>query len=277
MRPAPRLPALLTALAFPFSCAVAQVSHPALDQPLPGDSGSTVRDLVRQIVPGLAEGDIVHALLPVRHVNGDPAAPEPLEDAPLGPVSLLPVQTGGRSRLLLLLDQNASAQDADGYAVLALFDANDARLLDAANVAWDRITAFHAGGKLAVASGEDVVLTLSEHFNSNQTYDTYAALGLRGDRIRLIGSLFTLSDRGCGYEHTQRPTFAATGPATARSIRVSVTDSVERDRMDCGEEKIPAARRRTIATTWRWDARNERYIVDPKAFERLEKENEQRL
>ena len=49
------------------------------------------------------------------------------------------------------------------------------RLLDAANVGYDRSTYFRDPAALAVAEGTDAVVTMSTHFNSSQGYVTTRA------------------------------------------------------------------------------------------------------
>ena len=126
----------------------------------------------------------------------------------------------GHDRLLLLLDLGDAADSANGFAVLALYDLSSARrLLDAANVAYDRSTYFRDRPTLAVSGDTDAVITMSMHFNSSQSYVTTALILPRDDRLELIDTIFTFDEKLCAFKREQVPSFKVTARRAARLHR----------------------------------------------------------
>lgn len=253
----------------------AQIATVDLGEPIKGLSGITYLDAVRLVAPGAGQNGRspwddgkVAGQSPLRHISGDAAD---AQDAPAeirqGVVSVQRAQSGGRQRLLLLLDLGTAPDTAEGYAVLALIDpgASPPKLLDAANVGYDRLTGFFTPGALRVGQGEDVALVSSSHFNSNQSYRTVAMIGLRGDKLRLIDTVLTLGDAACGYQRTQTPRFTAQGGA----IRVKVTEAVRHTQPACKDQPRPAVRQRSVAVDYRWKPGAGAYGRSSDALERL--------
>jgi hypothetical protein len=164
----------------------------------------------------------------------------------------------------------------DGEAVLALYDLSGApKLLDAADIALDRSTAFAGRGRLAIGPGDDVLVVDSKHFNSSQGYAAITLLTVEGDRIRPVDTIYTLDENGCGYRRTQQPSFSTVPDAGSHgSITAQVVDSIEAVDELCDEEP-PLPSNRAITVTYRWDGT--RYRADSDAFTRLAKENEKRF
>lgn len=269
-----------------WGCALpasAQAAALDLDQAIEGFPGIRHLDAVRLIAPGAGQANRspwADGQPPLRHISGDMGS---ALDAPReigrGVVSVRRVASAGRSRLLLLLDLGYAAEGAEGYAVLALIDpgagpsSSQPRLLDAANVAYDRSTAFFPPGALRVGAKEHVALVASSHFNSSQSYQTIAMIGLHGDRLRLIDTVFTLGDTACGYQRTQSPRFTARGDA----IRVQVTEAVRHTHPACQGERRPAARKRSVAAEYRWNPGTGTYVRSSGALEQLAQETARRF
>lgn len=257
-----------------------------LDQPIEGIAGATYFDALRPVAPGAGQlersprdNGNVAAQAPLRHISGDEGDAGDARDTPAeigqGIVPVQRVQSAGLQRVLLLLDLGPMPDSAEGYAVLALIapGPGSLRLLDAVNVAYDRHTGFFSPGALRVGKGEDVALVSSSHFNSNETYQTVAMIALRGDRLRLIDTVFTLGDTACGYQRTQTPQFTAQGG----TIRVQVTEAVRHTLPACQGDPRPAMRERRVAVSYRWRPGAEAYGRSSDALERLARETAQRL
>ena len=189
----------------------AEVTFPDLETAVPGHPDISYFDLARDIVLDLAKANGIyqgHVVVDVRHIGGPDDASSPPETVNLPGIAVLPIRSDGRDRLLLLLDFGDAADSANGFAVLALYDLSSAeRLLDAANVAYDRSTWFREGASLAVSADTDAVITMSEHFNSSQGYVTTALILPRDDRLELIDTIFTFNEKLCEFRREQVPSF----------------------------------------------------------------------
>jgi len=275
------LATLVLALA-PAVSRAAEVTFPDLETAVPGHKDISYFDLAQDIVLDLSKANGIyqgHVVIDVRHIGGPDDASSPPETVNLPGIAALPIRSDGRDRLLLLLDFGDAADSANGFAVLALYDlASAERLLDAANVAYDRGTWFRQGASLAVSPDTDVVITMSEHFNSNQAYDTTALILPRDDRLELIDTIFTFNDQDCEYRREQMPSFKTVDAAGSAftSIEAVVTETTTPSDESCDGQK-PAAATRTIAVTYKWDDAASRYVPDSDALKKLAVENEQRF
>ncbi|HHZ07769.1 MAG TPA: hypothetical protein GX405_03210 [Rhizobiales bacterium] len=263
---------LLAALWLGLAAApAAEVAFPAPGDVVPGANGITYLDLLREIVPDLEEADSVYrgrTVAPLRHIAGPDWQAEPPLDPTISGLAVLPLD--GTGRILLLVDLGMAEDAAEGYAVLAIFDTvGKPRLVDAADVAFDRDTRFLDPFSLDLGAGRQAVLTESSHSNSSQTYVT-AGIVLVGDRLELVDSIFTFDERTCAFERTQRLALEAdpegSGPA---AIAATVVDTTKPTGADCGDDPVPAAARVTVAVTYRWDPVAERYRPDSDALEKL--------
>lgn len=246
------------------------VSRPDPADPLPWAQGRTYADLVRLVLPGDGTADF-------RHIGGEDMA-NPLP-APLGPVRIaaVPLGPGGAQRLVLLLDPGRVEDAAMAPAVLALFEMTDEpRLVDAADVGFDRFTDFAEPARLPLGGG-DLLITRSVHWNSGQSYAVTVLILARGDRLELVDTIFTLDERTCAYERTQRLAVRSGAQGPFPDIAASVTELTVATGENCGEAAVPEPGTRTIAATWRWDGNAGRYLADSDAFDALARENEARF
>ena len=188
------------------------------------------------------------------------------------------VDDGGKPRLLMLLSLGSAVDSPEGLAVAALFDGNEPyALMDAANVALDRFTGFAEPGHLVSATGQDVFVVYSEHFNSNQTYGFHTLMTADGGRLAAIDTISTFDERLCAGETKQTARFAfGEGPVGAEPILATVeVESIPSD-SDCGDAPALEAARRTVSVTYRPNEGTGTYTAGSDAFERLGQENEQR-
>ncbi|TIU81770.1 MAG: hypothetical protein E5W03_16845, partial [Mesorhizobium sp.] len=171
------------------------------------------------------------------------------------------------------------AQDsAEGFAVLALYDlTGKPKLLDAVNVGTDQSTYFRDPGKLAIGPGDDALITMSTHFNSNQGYVGTILILVRNDRFEPIDQINTFDENVCAYKRTQDLSFQTRGGEKPyAAIKVTVTDATKPSGESC-EEPAPKAVLHDISVTYRWNKKTSRYVADADAFKRLSAENEKRF
>ena len=272
---------LLPALAAACLAATAALADD-VDRVQPGDRFAgdvTYADLIRQIVPDFdAANGAKGQMLDLRRLDsGD------VEQASLAPfkISSVPVvlfDDAGEPRLLMLLGLGMAVDSPEGLAIAALFDGNAPyALMDAANVALDRLTGFAKPGHLVSPTGQDVFVIYSEHFNSNQTYGFHTLMTADGGKLAAIDTVSTFDERLCAGETKQIARFAfGDGPAGAEPILATVEIESIPSGGDCGESATLDASKRTIAVTYSRDAATGAYTADSDAFERLGQENEQR-
>jgi hypothetical protein len=252
---------------------------------VPGHPGVTYLDLLTQAVPGLALNPAdkayeAHLQKPLPHIAGrtfQSDAPDPVS------VSYFEVQTihaGGKARLLLLTDLGQAEDSAYGVALLALYDdAPQPKLLDAQDVAVDKDTGFDQRPLLPLTPADDVVVTYSEHFNSDQTYSGRLLILVRDDRLQLIDDIATFSDRFCGYERDEAPVFATRPGRNAAAypeIDVTVTEALKHTSEDCPDDVIPPTYTRTFHAAYRWDAAKGDYVEGASDLDKLDQENQAR-
>lgn len=281
MRPARFLLAACLALPLATPAPAGEVSFPQLADAVPGADSATYLDLARQVLPDLAlEGNIYRGrtVIDMRHVGGADMGVPPLEDFSIFGVSVTPLRAEGKDRLVMLFD--LGSDEAEGFAGLALLDpAGKPQLLDAAQVAFDRWTSFHDPATIPLGPDDDLLLTRSTHFNSQQGYVTTVMSLVRDGRLQLIDTVFTFDERGCGFERMQMPDFSAiAGSGRAyNDIAVTVAETTSHTGEDCGGRNLPPAGVRTIEATYRWDDAQSRFVPDSDALEILARENEARF
>jgi hypothetical protein len=284
------MPAILRRLVVVFAAlalaSAARAQNAATADPgdaVPGAHAVTYLDLLRQIVPDIAATDNGyegHKTIELRHIGGDEMASEAPDPIDVSTVEVLPVQADGKDRLLLLVDLGQAEDSAQSSTVLALFSQGDnPKLLDVADVGYDRFTGFGEPAKLALGEGKTVVVTQSSHFNSNQNYEATPLILLRNDRLQLVDVVWTFDDHSCSYERDEVPTFRA-GDRDARAysdIVVTVTETTTLSNEDCGDEQPPKPGTRNFTVTYRWDEAASKFVPDSDALEKLAKENEERF
>jgi hypothetical protein len=261
--------------------AAGPVSTPKLAERVIAGSTTTFADLVRLVVPGLtirdgtASGERVIAVRDIDAAGpSDEAGPTP---AVLSRLEAVPVRSGGRERVALLMDFGAG-EVTPGFVVLALFAIDGApRLLDAANVGLDRDTSFLDPGRLRVGAGDDMLLTRSSHFNAGQNYSLAALILVRDDRLELVDTILAFSDMACSYARTQTLDVRQGEGTPFADVVVSVTEETTTSGQDCEEAATPEPGNRTIAATYRWVAGSHRYRPDTDALRILARETEERF
>ena len=165
---------ILLVLAIVWSpAAVAEpASFPDLADALPGSESRTYGDLVRLVVHAIDNGDAEIAdsgVIDVRHISGeDMAGVVPVSVEPLR-IAAIPVRSGGKDRIALLINLGASEHEVSDFVILALFDiAGDPRLLDAAHVGFNRFTSFLEPSLPSVGVADDLLMTRAARSRSRR-------------------------------------------------------------------------------------------------------------
>lgn len=277
-----RLPFLaILALLLASPAAASEVTFPNPTDPVPGHDKLSHLDLLRMVVPDLALDGVAyqgHMAGEVRHIGGPDALAAAPETVALGVVSSMPLLVDGRQRTALVIDLGHSEDDVASYTILALFDLTAGpKLLDAANIGYDASTWFRDDGKIALSSGQDLILTKSTHSNSSQGYVTSAMILPIADRLTLIDTVFTFDEKTCATERVQWPTFRSfqeNGPYS--DIEVAVTDETKATGEAC-EGGTPELSTGYVAVTYGWDAAAGRYVASSGALKALAEESRQRF
>jgi hypothetical protein len=240
-------------------------------------------DLARHFVPDLMGGEDGYTgstIIDIRHLGGPDFANGDARTFAFYDVAHIMTKVDGKDRLLVLFDFSQASSAAQGVAVLALYDVAGTRpeLLDAADIGFDASTSFFDQALLSVSDGTNVVLTLSSHFNSNQSYATQSMTMVRNDRLELIDSISLLGERNCGTDRQQTIAYAA-NPADGKPyapIRVTVTDTTSAIEEECADLEQTKLGTRVTKASYLWNKEQNRYLPDTDALARLEKENESR-
>ncbi|RUX33913.1 hypothetical protein EOA23_04620 [Mesorhizobium sp. M2A.F.Ca.ET.042.01.1.1] len=276
---------MLACLLLPSIWTVARaeaVSFPELSSTIPGHQNVTYFELAKMIVPDLAAGDDGFykgsAPIEMRDILGGNDGGSPPETINLPNAAVLAIKAGGKERLAMLLDLGQAQDSAEGFAVLALYDlTGKPKLLDAVNVGTDQSTYFRDPGKLAIGPGNDALITMSTHFNSNQGYVSTILILVRNDRFEPIDQINTFDENVCAYKRTQDLSFQTRGSEKPyAAIRVTVTDATNPSGESC-EEPAPKAVSHDVSVTYHWNKKTSRYVADSDAFKRLSAENEKRF
>ncbi|PBB33480.1 hypothetical protein EOA60_23350 [Mesorhizobium sp. M1A.F.Ca.IN.020.06.1.1] len=275
--------ALVLLLWFWGPASAENVSFPDFASAIPGHKDVTYLDLARMVIPDLAlnADGFYHGGLPIemRHVAGPDSGGSPPETSSLPNAAVLAIKAGGKDRLTMLFDLGDSPDSAEGYAMLALYDLTGGKpaLLDAVNVAVDRSTYFREPNKLSVGAGDDILITMSTHFNSSQGYVITPLIMVRNDKFELIDMIYTFDERLCTYSRKQDIAFKAVADGRPHeAVKVTVTDATIPSGESCDDE-APEASSKDISAIYHWDKKTSRYVAGSDALKRLSAENEKRF
>ncbi len=221
---------------------------------MPGSS-ATYLDVLRLLVPDLEQsGDrfVGHRMIDLRHAGGVDMQSPPEDPITLGSLSAIPLDG---NRLLLLADLGRAEDAVEAVEPLALFDLTGTpKLLDAVDVGFDQFTSL--ADQPVLDLGDDrLVVTVSTHANSNQSYLMTVLSRVGNESIDIVGTIFTFSDTACAFERRQVPVVSviATENPAHPDIAVTVTETTTLNDGDCGDDPPAKAASRQIAATWRWD------------------------
>jgi hypothetical protein len=274
---------IVIAVCLTASARAADVEFPAPDTAVTVHGVTTYLDLARHFVPDIKNTGNGYAgtkRIKIRHIAGPDHDNEDATSFGFYDIARVMMKTDGKDRLLVLFDFAQAAQTAQGVAVLALYDiAHQPVLLDAADIGFDQSTYFFDQALMPVAEGSDVILTMSSHFNSSQSYVTQSMIMVRNDKLELIDTAMLFGDRNCGVDRQQTIAYAA-NPSQGKPyapIKVTVNDTTSAIEEDCADLAPAQLGKREIKVTYTWDAPAGKYVPDSDALDRLAKENESRF
>lgn len=273
--------ALAAALAWPAAGGAADL--PEVTDAAPGHPGVTYLALLKQVIPDLAysaaDKQVEGHLKSLRHILGKGSQSDPPD--PVTPSFVEPrvIKAGGKTRLALLVDLGQAEDSTASTTLLALYDdAARPKLLDAVDVGTDKETGFNdSPSQLSLGPGDDALVTVSGHGNSNQSYQQRLVIFVRKDRLRALADVFVFNDVYCGYRRDETPVFATRPGSPYAALEVTVTERLTHLDEDCGDDKIPAPYVHIYRGAWRWDAAKGDFVAQGGDLGKLDKINEARF
>lgn len=277
--------AVVAVLTLTTGQAVAAYEYAELDQAVPGHIGLTYFDLAKLVFTDLREDKGRYAGTPPEPVRN--IVPEYEEAVGAGIVrftnlAVTQARAGGKERLVVLIDIGTWSDLDESLALLCMFGFDDGtpKLLDIVNVGLDQSTFFRDPGAIPLGAEESAVVTSSQHFNSNQSYEALALALIRNDRFEHIDDIWLISDRACSWGRYEVPSFAGRQAGDGfGDFTVTVTDTLEAPPArveECGDEVPPAAYSNAYSATYKWDSVRSKYVADSDAIDKLEALNKDR-
>jgi len=250
---------------------------------LPGHPALTWGAALKTFLPdvGVATDGAIAATkaAPVRHFS--PSDDDSLPDAlHVNWLAARDVVEGGRPRLLILADMDASGSGAIGFALLALIDpAPQPRLLDLVDVADDRENYLDDGAPLKIGRDSDLILVTSAHLDAGADYAIRKALFVDRDRIGLVASVQLTSLNVCGYQRTQGVDFAVLPRPGAEfaTLQATVVERGKRVAEDCDPPPTDKPGLKTWRAEFRWNPVKRAFVASNKALDALAKHNDEGL
>ncbi|URK86203.1 hypothetical protein LP421_02585 (plasmid) [Rhizobium sp. RCAM05350] len=173
---------------------------------VPGHPGTSYSDLLKQVIPDLEINEnstTGHLMEPLRHIAADYGGELPASIA-IGSLQVSTFMMDGRMRTAILTDLGTVETTVEQPTLLAVFD--DGRIpkfLDAVDVGMDRDTSYGVPALVNIGPGNQALVTRSNHFNSNETFETTAMIILHGSRLKLVDTFSTYGVRTCNEETRQ--------------------------------------------------------------------------
>jgi hypothetical protein len=247
---------------------------------VPGHTGITFFDLVKQVIPDLARDDTGaagHPTVTLRHIAGEGfggTIPGPVK---IGLLRALSFKSEGKPRIAVLIGVGNIDDLAEQPAILAVFDEEGRRpsLLDAVDVGLDRETAFALPALVRIGERDDTIMTTSQHFNARENYAWTALIFLRGGKLGLIDKFLAYSARTCALQGTQAFSFKAAsgaGNTPYSPIRVTMTDVGAPSQEQCDDGTVPVPYVRTATAVYHWDPGKALFVADSDAVRRLQEQ-----
>jgi hypothetical protein len=234
--------------------------------------GSSMRyqDLAAALLPDMTGDGSKGDLTPgkgIRHIGGADMLAYTVQTEPQSIARLDFVSPTGK-RALILFDFGTAEDAAQSVAILGLYDlAGEPKLLDAADVGYDRFTSFQAPEIAFAAPDAPVTFFRSSHLNAGEEYVQTSLVSLAGDRINLIDSIGTMNWNGCAWSIMSDLGFRATSGTIRATIHIRKTKldgtGCEPNRI---ERRIKPGR---IDGTYVWEASRKRFKARTAAFKSI--------
>lgn len=255
-----------------------------LSAQVPGHDGVSFFALLKQVIPDLTNEDngaTGHSTVALRHIAGEASGGELPDPIRLGVLRALPFRSEGKPRIAMLIGIREGEDMGEQPALLAVFDESSRipALVDVVDVGMDRLTSFADPAVLRIGEHEDAILTTSQHFNADESYDATALIFLRGGKLGLVDRFSAYGSRTCALNTTQTFSFRA-APEAGRSpyyaITVTMRDAGVRAEERCEDETARVPYARTATAVYRWNADAEKFVVSSDAVRRLQQQTAER-
>lgn len=239
--------------------------------PIPGHPDLTYGDLLKQVIPDLAEdGASGHLPDGIRHVDSDAEGEAPTS-VNIPYLNVERVEVGGKPTLWLLSDLGDGGT-LGTYTLLSVFtDDTQPKLVDAAEVDADRFTNFN-GTPLRISKTDEAMLVDSNHFNSEQNYSSQDLVFIRDGKLTVGASFLVFGVHTCHL--FQEETLALSSGSGGKgywpfkAVITRVQGRNKDDAEDCLAEDAPT-KTKAFSATYSWNAATGGYRTTSKALDQL--------
>jgi hypothetical protein len=162
-------------------------------------------------------------------------------------------------------DASGEGGFGESVAVLAVYPENAPAPTDVAEVQTDRES--YLNDKLVALGGDDAFAVFNPHLNAGEDYNLTSLFHLRNGRLRRVDEIATYAARAanCALSSRQALHWDVAASPTPMPPIVADVETVrapaEIAKEDCPQRKV-AERRTHERTTYRWNARQARYVKE---------------
>lgn len=226
---------------------------------VPSYPGVTYADLLRQVMPDVVIRDrsaTGHPNIAIDNIESPQFNLEVPDVATIQTMQVLDFESSGQPYLAVL-----ATMGEDTMTMLAAFSMTGGpKLVDAKDVAMDRLNNFAGDGTLRIGDDDQVLVTSSWHANAGESYETNALIMLRDDRLQMIDSFSSYGQSTCQLVSVEDYSFAGTwDPNRAYyAITATATEIGETD-ATCEDVKPIEPYVRAKSQVYRWEAAEDAY------------------
>jgi len=230
------------------------------DAEIPGYAGVTYTDLLRQVMPDVTIKDrsaTGHPTIAIDNIENTQFNLDVPEVAVIQTLQVQAFESGGEPHLALM-----ATMGEESLTMLAAFAMTDGpKLVDAKDVAMDRLNNFAENAVLRIGDDDEVLVTSSWHANAGESYDTNVLVMLKDGRLRMVDSFSSYGESTCQLQSVQDYGFAGTYEPnrpyyaiTATLTEIGATDPT------CEDVKQTEPYVQTQSRVYRWEAAADAYV-----------------
>jgi len=255
---------LATSMALLPGLACASDSVSDLNENVPGLTGRSWLDLLKQAMPDLKVGDPksdqAATATQVKSMRLMPPSNEPLD--PSRPIEIARLATArvaidGKPRWIVL-----GEQDSFEAAPLMLFEAGgEGKLLDVVDTVGDMHTDMDPNGPVALGAAGAVVGVRNWHDNSNESFNQLMLVVVARDRFSLVTETGAYGSRSKDKDETEEASFAVRPDAGRALARIDTLVKQQTQRL-AGDFQTPIGKPvvQLFRTSYRWNAAKGKYV-----------------
>lgn len=260
--------ALLLSLSSATFAISAELKYIEANDRISDGSKTTYVDLALQFAPGLARNPADgRALSQIRHIGGEESLAT-ITSPSIGGIERVDIELAGKPRMILLIDFGQADDSAEGVSILALYDmAGAPRLLDAMNVGLDRENSFNGPRFFALSSEFGMAFVRSSHHNAGEEYVQASMIGVWGDKLHAVDTIFSMSWNAGSEQVEARVSFGPVEGAVAFDAIVDVRTTSCDGGCEVPEE-APAKTERLTAR-YSWDETTGKFVRPAHALDRI--------